>query len=1231
MSELPVALGTIVEIPQGRGVVRFAGNTSFSTGLWIGIELYDPNGKNDGSVNAVPYFSCKMNYGVFVRPGLIKATYGLEPSRLPAPGVRPALSHHRTPSASGLLRTNSTRSNASSAGTSPRPTSPAKVPSTPQAPAPTTPAPPSTTRINRANQPSPTKRIPALSMQPRKSLSLRSPGETPSSPILSSPTQAARIPATQSFSSFTPTHKRTQSPMPTQPPRQTSPPPLPSLLSPASPRIPPSTPSQVFSLLAPASPKSASPIQASQSRPQDDSELQELRAKIRVLEAKRTDDSRHIRELEARISEAETFVSLRPKLQAKLNAQQTELIDTRRELADAQQLSQLSESRLADSQEQLEMTMLDKEVAEEKAELAESEVEELKEKLAVLEVEMNVLKQGGSADREGSEAIKNTLDYIQLEKQNERLKEALIKLKEVSSETEQEQRKRIMEMESDVNEFEQLQAQYEEALGKLANAEVQVEDLKLQLDDALGAEEMLVQLTERNLELGEKIEEMRITIEDLEALKELNDELEENHVETEKQLNEDLDVKEMQVREHVNKIEELEDTILDLDGTIGQFRELVTQLQNELEALRAQTQTAQSESATAASQTAAIMSINLKLQSTASKNQARNIDFEIMKLEAKESRELLGIVQPYLPQIYVENDSDATHCYLFFQRLACKADLINSVVAHSNNLPESLNGNVSEVLVGVCEMRSRIATLSTLCRRFSAVLRRCDVDSFLSMGRLYPEILPMEKRLDMHLNLLRRDEFREMECVSDIVKIQAQFDHIAETYFSGFDHDLGERELGYVMTLDHDLDMFAASIGLTKTSITSIVQDEDVVTELGGYDIESELFMPLQKLLEQCKSAKALSKKLTKRMEDLTHDNAALKAHLVPQMKGLTNFVEELVNFGISLAQQIMPHLSDARSAKSPFQLNAVLNLVKQIATSTVAKNLKPGVSVWEAVRGYISQLIAEIAKLLPLVMEPENVLKLSGTAPWVTRVEEIKANMAVNVEAERKAAQLNDEIQGLIRSLKTKDQAIQESTVKIELMGRRMEAVKKQADTILDLESELSKARKQERAYEEAMELLQSDLDVFEQENARLKAAGVGHERQTSQQTIEPENTTVEGNFETSYLLEQNHLLSLIRTAETDHDDARLATPPPRVSLRALATETKLLYRDVIQFSSSPRIVDLSVVNAKRAETKSGKMWMPKKKTPAHQVWQRKAEAERLSRRVRGLLDRADAISAIR
>ncbi len=126
----------------------------------------------------------------------------------------------------------------------------------------------------------------------------------------------------------------------------------------------------------------------------NDDELQELRAKIRVLEIKRADDARHVKELETKLSEAETFVALRPKLQAKLMQQQTDLIAVRRELADARQLSELAETRNLDALEQLEMAMLDKEVAEERAETTESELEELKEKLAVVEVELEVIKEG---------------------------------------------------------------------------------------------------------------------------------------------------------------------------------------------------------------------------------------------------------------------------------------------------------------------------------------------------------------------------------------------------------------------------------------------------------------------------------------------------------------------------------------------------------------------------------------------------------------------------------------------------------------------------------------------------------------------------------------------------------------------------------------------------------------------------------------------------------------------
>jgi hypothetical protein len=103
---------------------------------------------------------------------------------------------------------------------------------------------------------------------------------------------------------------------------------------------------------------------------------------------------------------------------------------------------------------------------------------------------------------------------------------------------------------------------------------------------------------------------------------------------------------------------------------------------------------------------------------------------------------------------------------------------------------------------------------------------------------------------------------------------------------------------------------------------------------------------------------------------------------------------------------------------------------------------------------------------------------------------------MAVNVEAERKVTQLNEEMQGLVRTLKGKDQNIQESAVKIELMERRMEAAKKQAEAVTELEGLLGKAQKQEKYYVEAMEQLQSEFDVLVKENSKLKTASSASEK---------------------------------------------------------------------------------------------------------------------------------------
>ncbi|XP_076319467.1 uncharacterized protein LOC143230215 isoform X3 [Tachypleus tridentatus] len=48
-----------------RGILRFFGSVEFQTGIWCGVELFEPVGKNDGSVNGIRYFSCEDNYGIF--------------------------------------------------------------------------------------------------------------------------------------------------------------------------------------------------------------------------------------------------------------------------------------------------------------------------------------------------------------------------------------------------------------------------------------------------------------------------------------------------------------------------------------------------------------------------------------------------------------------------------------------------------------------------------------------------------------------------------------------------------------------------------------------------------------------------------------------------------------------------------------------------------------------------------------------------------------------------------------------------------------------------------------------------------------------------------------------------------------------------------------------------------------------------------------------------------------
>ena len=53
-------------LEKGSGSVAYFGETDFCKGIWVGIVLDEPKGKNNGTVEGISYFSCKDNHGIFI-------------------------------------------------------------------------------------------------------------------------------------------------------------------------------------------------------------------------------------------------------------------------------------------------------------------------------------------------------------------------------------------------------------------------------------------------------------------------------------------------------------------------------------------------------------------------------------------------------------------------------------------------------------------------------------------------------------------------------------------------------------------------------------------------------------------------------------------------------------------------------------------------------------------------------------------------------------------------------------------------------------------------------------------------------------------------------------------------------------------------------------------------------------------------------------------------------------
>ncbi|RHZ46581.1 hypothetical protein Glove_613g13 [Diversispora epigaea] len=1199
-----LAVDARCEISGKAGTIRFVGNTNFAPGKWVGVELDDPSGKNNGLVDGKHYFDCKPKHGVFVRASQIKplnATRPLEDQN--SKGFAPPNENTNIGAARNGLR--SALPTLGSIPTLNKTTgipSPLRLNKGPQQNGQGGLNSPSSDKFNRG----PTS--PTFSRRPRGSSDASNVDIKKFDPS----DDLGEVEETEEMEEqniFVETPGET----PTNEIRKTN---GPSKIDDTANSVDP------FSL-------QETPVTREQSVPLKDYE--ELRLKLKILENKRTEDREKIRELEKFKSEAEQFMIIKPKLQSKMAEMQQELRDLRKQLKDAVSEKEIYENKYNETVESMEFIALDKEMAEEKAENLQHEVNLLKEKVEEISVDLNVFKNEGDMVNQSScngESSRPSVEIIQLEKHNDRLKEALVRLRDVSSENEVDLNKKIKNLEKELVSLQDIQVQYDQTRNQLKLAELHIEDLKAQLDDAMNATDMLEELTDKNLLSGEKIEEQRLLIDDLEALKELNDELEESHIENEKQLQAEIDHKDILIREYKKRIESAELTNADYENTINQFRELVATLQSDLEQFR-QKETQSSESKNLSSQSQEMLSLNIQLQSTVLKAQAKQIDLELRRLDATQASEHLDIVQPYLPETYFETENDSIRCLLLLKRLVFKSELIIKQVEQIHNIPEKLNTTVPEKLIAVCELRQKLGWFSDLSRRFVSFVCGCPVETFLKMGQVYHDLVGTERRIHVIVDLLRKEELKESERIVDIQRSIAQLEHLAEIYLSNSKVDEPDRFYAYSRTLDFNADTIAVTLGHAKQAVALACKDEEINVADDAERFNAEFFQPLQSLVSTARSSKVIARKLLRRLDEIGAKSFAMKSELLPQFKMCNSLSTKLVVYCNEVWKGIATYINEKKDSKDKLELSGLRQIIYRITD----KNLNISeTNMWEGCAKASQEFCLEITSLVNLTNDPDqSITNEKEEAPWVSRAMALKKEAQANAETERKLQQVNKEMCELIKENKIKEQALQEGNVKIEFLEKRMEIVKKQADTISALEQELANSKKHETDFVEVMESLQQEIESLEQQNKQfannmelnLDGKGLASENQGRSQNGEDElekdgvgiisdNNSLEVQRFTSQIESLKFAVRYLR-AENSHLKGKDAMSvlnwhlqPYRTRtaknqsdgelLKTVAQEAKSLLKEFRIVSASPRIIDLSKSSENR------KQWQPLKKTPGYQ-----------------------------
>lgn len=839
------------------------------------------------------------------------------------------------------------------------------------------------------------------------------------------------------------------------------------------------------------------------------SQVTDLNEKVEILRTKRMQDKEKMKEYEKTKIQLDQLLEFKSKVMESQSSLQRELQRARQETRDAQQAKGNYEEEMADLAETVEMATLDKEMAEEKAETLQIELDQLKDKLEEKTLDLEILRTEMSERMGGNITTGTTTtsyEFKQLEQQNIRLRDTLVKMRDLSAHEKHEFQKLQKDLDQKKSEILELGRTKEKLSTRVEEMEHQIADLQEQVDAALGAEEMVEMLGEKKMTLEERVLELEEAVSDLEALQDMSDQLAESSKELELELREELDLALGSVRDAQRHKEAALETLADRETTITKFRELTSQLQEQCLQLqnRVQTNESMQSGGSADQQLAEILDFQKTFAET--RAQTKAVDLELRRLETEEARNHVKYLLSFMPPTFMirGGDNDAILTLLLIPRMTQKTDILISQVRDKYQTIEKIDRSslLKGHTVDQYTFKSRICghmyALQTVLGCFESCLNTCNPDNLLKVGAIYPEMLAQEKSLDFFIQLAKKDQLDENVPLDGIEKCSSYFLTMFTVLFDNCSVTM-TNQAKMVINGTKTLSCICDAITTEAIGIKCLID--------GDYGDIGLLLQHIETNCEVIQQHLNSARRRVPRDQTLNNNNNIINLGLDNNWsEQFTNCYQNSVKITKTL-QDLLKTALQTITISGDFDTGINSSKLKEMAAISTEKiydtdDLGP-VSTIKSSLTILQQMAANLAQKMA---ECENELAITGQnmiqqknddnniiSPIIIRSQIVKKESEETKILARKLETRDIDVREIKIALREKQEELSEMSLRKELAEKKLTTQQHENEINIEklkrkLEEAQNQLKRKEKEFEETMDHLQTDIDSLESERGQLK-----------------------------------------------------------------------------------------------------------------------------------------------